>query len=436
MANKFNGFLNNVGQGLLGPKGNLGDFQHASRLYVGNAFRLAPKVKFLYHVHFELGPTVKSNLKKFNTELDMLVKNADLPKFQVATVEQRNQYNRKRNLVQKIEYSPVNITFHDDNLHLTTQLWKQYYAYMFADHNTARITGAYNRTAYLDQPLGVSYGMDNNASAPFFTSITLYQLSRQTFQSFKLIAPIITQWSHDTVDQGDGGGVSENQMSVAYESVVYSNGRVSQGNPDGFAQLYYDTVPSPLSLQGGGGSNTIFGEDGILEGFADVIGDFSDGDFASNPLGTIVKGINLFKNAQNVSKESIRNEGFGILKEVIGDATGAPVSGVGNIAFPKNSGTGGSNISTAQAALLGVGVLANVFKGKSESDARQQIEDNPGLAEDLARRTTFQQQMQQQGIGNLNDQNDAWDQLNQNQKNGFVERTKNNFTNIYKGIVV
>lgn len=188
MANKFNGFLNNVGQGLLGPKGNLGDFQHASRLYVGNAFRLAPKVKFLYHVHFELGPTVKSNLKKFNTELDMLVKTADLPKFQVATVEQRNQYNRKRNLVQKIEYSPVNITFHDDNLHLTTQLWKQYYAYMFADHNTARITGAYNRTAYLDQPLGVSYGMDNNASAPFFTSITLYQLSRQTFQSFKLIS--------------------------------------------------------------------------------------------------------------------------------------------------------------------------------------------------------------------------------------------------------
>jgi len=43
--------------------------------------------------------------------------------------------------------------------------------------------------------------------------------------------------------------------------------------------------------------------------------------------------------------------------------------------------------------------------------------------------------MQQQGIGNLNDQNDAWDQLNQNQKDGFVERTKNNFTNIYKGIV-
>lgn len=435
MANKFNGFLNNVGQGLLGPKGNLGDFQHASRLYVGNSFRLAPKVKFLYHVHFELGPTVKSNLKKFNTELDMLVKNADLPKFQIATVEQRNQYNRKRNLQQKIEYSPVNITFHDDNLHLTTQLWKQYYSYMFADERTARITGSYNRTSYLDQPLGVSYGMDNNSSAPFFTSITIYQMSRHTFQSFKLLAPVITSWNHDTVDQTDGGGTSENQMSVAYESVVYSNGRVSQGNPDGFATLYYDNIPSPLGLAGGGGSNSIFGEDGIIEGFADVIGDFSDGDFAANPLGTIVKGINLYKNTKNISKESLRTEGFNIIKEVIGDTTGAPVSGVGNIAFPKSSGTGGSNVSTAQAALLGVGVLANVFKNKTEADARQEINDSPGLAEDLAKRTVFQQEMNSQGVGDINSQNDAWDNLNQNQKDSFVARTKDNFTNIYKGIV-
>lgn len=434
MANKFNGFLNNVGQGLLGPKGNLGDFQHASRLYVGNAFRLAPKVKFLYHVHFELGPTVKSNLKKFNTELDMLVKNADLPQFSVATTEQRNQYNRKRNLVQKIEYNPVNIVFHDDNLHLTTQMWKQYYAYMFADHNTAKITGAYNRTAYLDQPLGVKYGMDNNASAPFFTSITIYQLSRQTFQSFKLISPLITAWQHDQVNQEDGGGTSENQMTIAYESVVYSNGRVSQGNPDGFATLYYDTTPSPLGLAGGGGSNSIFGEDGILEGFADVIGDFSDGDFAANPLGTIIKGINLYQNTKNISSESIRNEGYSIVKEVIGDTTGAPVSGVGNVIFPKNSGTGGSNISTGAAVLLGVGALANVFRGKTESDVRQELEDNPGLAEDLAKRTTFQQSMNNQGINDLNSQNDAWDNLTNDQKAGFVDRTKNNLTNILNGI--
>ena len=48
MANKLNGFLDNFFNASLNPKGNVGDFAHASRLYVDSAFRLAPKVKFLY----------------------------------------------------------------------------------------------------------------------------------------------------------------------------------------------------------------------------------------------------------------------------------------------------------------------------------------------------------------------------------------------------
>ena len=39
MANKLNGFLDNVVSGALSPKGNLGDFAHAARLYVDDAHR-------------------------------------------------------------------------------------------------------------------------------------------------------------------------------------------------------------------------------------------------------------------------------------------------------------------------------------------------------------------------------------------------------------
>ena len=46
MANKLNGFLDNVVSGALSPKGNLGDFSHAARLYVDDAHRLSPKHKF------------------------------------------------------------------------------------------------------------------------------------------------------------------------------------------------------------------------------------------------------------------------------------------------------------------------------------------------------------------------------------------------------
>ena len=47
MAN-FNGFLDNLAQGALNPKGNLADFRHASRTFVDDSFRLAPKAKFLF----------------------------------------------------------------------------------------------------------------------------------------------------------------------------------------------------------------------------------------------------------------------------------------------------------------------------------------------------------------------------------------------------
>ena len=47
MANILNGFLNNVLQGALNPGGNLKDYQHASRLFVDDGFRLAPKTKFI-----------------------------------------------------------------------------------------------------------------------------------------------------------------------------------------------------------------------------------------------------------------------------------------------------------------------------------------------------------------------------------------------------
>ena len=50
MANKFNGFLDSVAGSALNPKGNLADYQHASRLYTDNNHALAPKTKFLYHV--------------------------------------------------------------------------------------------------------------------------------------------------------------------------------------------------------------------------------------------------------------------------------------------------------------------------------------------------------------------------------------------------
>ena len=148
MAATSNGFLDNLVNGILGPKGTMADWQHASRLYVDGNLKLAPKSKFLYHTYFQLDPIVRSILPelkdKHNLEIGMLVKSADLPRY-TSNVETRNKYNRKKNVQTGIQYEPITITFHDDNYGVTTALLEAYYRYYFADAGYGRLPGAYNK---------------------------------------------------------------------------------------------------------------------------------------------------------------------------------------------------------------------------------------------------------------------------------------------------
>ena len=85
MANRLNGFLDNLLTGALSPKGNLADAAHAARLYVDDAHRLTPKSKFLYHVSFNLNADAVQLIPQLKTqEINMLVKQVDLPKYQIA----------------------------------------------------------------------------------------------------------------------------------------------------------------------------------------------------------------------------------------------------------------------------------------------------------------------------------------------------------------
>ena len=78
MANKLTPFLDNLVSGALSPKGNLADYQHASRLYVDDAFKYAPKSKFLYHVAFNINRKASSIIpqlsEKHSNTINMLVK--------------------------------------------------------------------------------------------------------------------------------------------------------------------------------------------------------------------------------------------------------------------------------------------------------------------------------------------------------------------------
>jgi len=74
-------------------------------------------------------------------------------------------------------------------------------------------------------------------------------MSRQRWRAYTLINPIVEKWQHDSVDASDAAGLMENTLSIAYESVLYSDGNVTlESEPTGFGsqETIYDTVPSPL----------------------------------------------------------------------------------------------------------------------------------------------------------------------------------------------
>jgi len=350
MANILNGFLNNVLQGATNPGGNLKDYQHAARLFTDDGMRLAPKTKFLYHVVFELSASAQKVIpqldQRHKQEINMLVKSADLPKFSIQTAT-KNMYNRKKNLQTSIEYDPVNITFHDDNMGLTTTLMEAYYRYYYRDGNyrSEGVSPPYNpRNTYQGKELqNYRYGLDNDHTEPFFNKITIYQMARHEYLGYTLVNPLITGLTHDQMDSADNSTPSQNQISVAYEAVFYSRGPVGENSPKGFATAHYDKTPSPLTI-GGGGTSSLFGGGGVIGGISDVLGDIAGGQFN---LGTALTAFNTFKNAKSLSKEGLREEGFNILKRTVTNIGREGVSGLGNISIPKQSGNGGTASTTS-----------------------------------------------------------------------------------------
>lgn len=399
VAKYVKGFLDNVVSGATKPKGNLGDYQHAASFYVGDAFRLAPKVKFLYHVVFNLNPdcpaTKQGSFKEQHvTSVGMLVKEVDLPKYKI-TVDTVNQYNRKKPIQTKLEYDPVQLILHDDNLGVSTQLWNLYYGYYNADTSHGGSTGSGNGQARSSNPLtgflsgltasglgpnrspatggttnsttpaaftrnaykggqsnGYRYGLDNNQTAPFFTSIQIFQLSRKTYQAFTLINPMISQWQHDRMMQSADSEVVQSTMTINYESVFYGTGPVSEGTPKGFATQYYDKIPSPLSLQGGG-TTSLFGVGGVIGGATNILDDLTNPETFKDPskfLGSVIKGANLFNNTKQLSNQGIRQEGANILTSTLSRAAGVNVgvgAGIAGAVFPKTIGAGQNQVVKA-----------------------------------------------------------------------------------------
>ena len=87
MASKFTGFLDNVASGILGPKGNMADWQHAARLYTDDTQKHAPKLGFLYHVTFTLTKEAQAICMGAYSAAPLIIDDKILARFRAAVVQ-------------------------------------------------------------------------------------------------------------------------------------------------------------------------------------------------------------------------------------------------------------------------------------------------------------------------------------------------------------
>jgi hypothetical protein len=390
-------------------------------------------------VYFKLDPIVRTILPeladKHNLEIGMLVKSADLPKFR-ANIETKNKYNRKKNVHTSIAYDEINIAFHDDNYGVTTALLEAYYRYYFADASYGRLPGAYNKAGAGDNTYKgtgfnqYKYGLDNNITVPFFQSIEISQLARKSYTTYTIVNPIITSWSHDGVDSADGNTTMQNSIGIAYEAVHYSRGLVksgSDGSPTGLGgPTHYDRQPSPISLLGGGR----LGLDGSFGAGADLYDYIAGASTFKSPLEAGLGAFQLIRSIQGLSSEGLRQEGFNIVKDAIGEAAGIDVSGVANSTFPKNNGAGGNNQTTTASSVGGSSTGSNATgAGAAASGAtivtqfsRQELLENPLALEAAAIQLYKRDYLTSGAPGGVNNYVETWNQLPDSRKQTYKDR--------------
>jgi hypothetical protein len=398
----FNSYLN------AGGSPDFTGYRHATKLYLSDNYKRLPKFSHMYFVKFNVHPNVANQLtddwdKRFTA---LLAREVQLPKFKIST-ETINQYNRKTNVQTKVSYEPLSFSFHDDMGGTTNGFWTNYYKYYYADSRygdpsaSPGVNVSYADTKYSDAKNNYAYGFSpaagtiNGSSEPnFLQSIDIYLLhagpSHKDYTKFRLINPMISSWDHDTVSQGDQTKPLQNKMTIVYEDVIYSSGKMQSGQDDGVLLFedpaVYDTTPTPLTSGAGGSPGDINYIKGGYGGINSNLSDFTakipqHKPFVPPPaqyqksglsLGPLINAYNIFntfktqpRNAWNIYGINIRNM-----------LTGAVVGAIS--ANPSNVVGRGGVIAGQQGAASTTGLANSTYVNTSLTNSSGTPIDNAG----------------------------------------------------------
>jgi hypothetical protein len=369
--------LQAFGQGFFSTPG-LKDYEHAAKTFETNGYQLSPRLKFLYHVFFNINtgqiPQLQAAYGSGTVEtIGMMVKSIDLPKYKIDTTVM-NQYNRKRVIQSKIRYEPSRIELHDDQSDLIRNMWYNYYTYYYKDPsqkyqsvpNTSGTLGMlqsmsngfnYNANDIYSQTLqsadwgfigesysdGTNTGTNSSGKPPFFRDITIYGFSQKKYASYVLINPIISQWNSDRYDYSEGGGTMKNDVTIEYETVKYYSGAIGSQKPSskvaGFADpAHYDIVSSGISRPGS--TQSVFGQGGLLDAVGGTVQDLEALASGQGGLQNVIGAVQAANGAYKILNNRNFNQGLQAeLKkggvQVARQLTGAGINAANGKVFPR-----------------------------------------------------------------------------------------------------
>ena len=345
----------------IGSRTFLRDYTHASKTFRTNGYQYAPKLKFLFHVYFDINTSAYAQNVNTTANFGLLVKSVSLPSFTFATHE-LNQYNRKRIVQTKIKYEPISIKFHDDSgtaqpeaaggiIH---QLWKAYYTYYYKDGTKPNVilsgaTGA-ARTAGNGKPAGASNynqrttytpsitGNDDwgyigettspavTVKQPFFNNITIFGFNQHNYTAYTLINPLLTKMGQDTYSYSEGNGTMEMSMDVNYETVVYNEGAMDGNSPGNIVTGFgdnatYDRTLSPIAQLGS--NSNVMGKGGLIDSAGGFVSALKEGRL----LDAAKAATGIYNNAKNGQLQ----------KNIILEAQGAITAAIRGAANPLNN---------------------------------------------------------------------------------------------------
>lgn len=388
---------------------NFKTYGHATRLYLSDNYKRLPKFSHMYFVKFNVHPNVDNQLtgdwdKRYTA---LLCKEVQLPKFKIG-VETINQYNRKTNIQTKITYENLSFSFHDDMGGTTNGFWTNYYKYFYADSRygdasaSPGVNVSYADTKYLDASNNYTYGFSPGSSLQygssepnFLQSIDIYLLhsgpSHKDYTRFRLINPMISAWDHDTVSQGDQAKPLQNKMTIAYEDVIYSSGKMQTGG-DNSVLLFedasvYDKSPTTLTVGANGQLPDFDYFKGAVGGVHQDLSDFT-ATIPQHPqyvppapqyqksgltLGSLINAYNIFKTFKTQPRNAWNIYGINIHNVLTGAVMGAISANPSNVV-----GNGGVVAGAQGASASTLGLPNNTYNNTSLTNTGARPINNAG----------------------------------------------------------